>query len=105
MNLTITSHPETLVTHRYYRIFSGEIYLGYLMSNKSKYSSVGENWNFVSESHLVPYHFHAESKNEAYTVLEKIINSKPVIVKQRFGAVVELNGDNSTVLKHPSTKI
>ena len=71
-------------------IYLGKELLGYFLPNKSKYSAINENWNFVSKSYKVQY-FHSKTKKELLDTLEKQINKEYVKLKQHFGIVTELN--------------
>jgi len=71
-------------------VYVGSEYLGYFLSNKSKFDSIGENWNFVSKSNKVQY-FHSKTKQELINTLTKQVNKEYVKLKQHFGLTTELN--------------
>lgn len=88
--LTFKNKKETENELAHTQVYQNDKYLGYFLPNKSKYTSLHEHWNFVSECKEVQY-FYADTKKELVETLNKQVNKKYVKLKQHFGIITELN--------------
>jgi hypothetical protein len=65
---TLVNKKETDFQLSHTDVYKGEQYLGYFLPNKSQFSAVDENWNFVSRCECLQ-HFPAKSKKELLITL------------------------------------
>lgn len=82
--LIFKSKKGTIKEHPHQEVWLGDIRLGYIMSNKSGgAASIGENWNFVSNSELLQS-MYAKTKKALITKINLALSDSKNIKKDTY---------------------
>ena len=72
--LILKHQRETASDLAHTKVYHNNEYIGYVIRNRSKFSAVGENWNFASTKTGIPYMI-GKTKKELLNKIEEELSS------------------------------